>query len=142
MFFYDHIEVGLNFQEKCFEILFQNYLIGKTKVDEPKLPKAATPPTTKPAETMPTTAQIRVFMKRQKITDDSIKEILMYVETLKKYMTQKQLEIYTINPFKFKINYMSETEFRKRLQSGEFVPSWFSFPEVVNKLRLVCKWKK
>jgi len=62
-------------------------------------------------------------------------KMLMYVETLKKYLTQESLEIMTVNPFKFKTKSISETEFRRRLSTGEDIPNWFSYPEVVAELR-------
>lgn len=30
-----------------------------------------------------------------------------------------------------KVNKLSGTEFRKRLRSGEEIPEWFAFPQVV-----------
>jgi sulfate adenylyltransferase len=66
-------------------------------------------------------------------------KILMYVDTLKKYLTKESLEIMTVNPFKFKTKSISDDEFIRLLRTGEDIPTWFSYPEIVAELRqLYC----
>lgn len=60
---------------------------------------------------------------------------MVYVENLKTYMPEDQV------PKDVNVLNISGTQFRKMLHDGTDIPSWFSYPEVVEELRKVYKEK-
>ena len=59
---------------------------------------------------------------------------MMYVKNKNCYMTQNEIDAdHSIESSD--IGKISGTEFRHRLQTGEPIPSWFSFPDIIEEIR-------
>jgi len=67
------------FKEKCFELLLSNFLSSISLGTPPeKITKDIVTPSTKIQ--IPITTQLRLFMKKTKITEDELKSILMFAD--------------------------------------------------------------
>ena len=61
-------------------------------------------------------------------------EEMLFVKNKKDYLTQSEIDAdlsININD----IAKISGTEFRRRIQTGEKIPHWFSYPEIINEIR-------
>ena len=68
------------FKEKCFEVLLGNLISGTANDIGGSSQQEGPPPPPPPGRELPITTQLRVFMRRRKITEDALKVVLMVAD--------------------------------------------------------------
>jgi sulfate adenylyltransferase len=56
-------------------------------------------------------------------------QMMTYVENLNKYVSIQNVKPHMV------VKHLSTAEFKHRLQTGQEIPSWFSFPDIVDEFR-------